>query len=469
MQQHQKHPERGYDREALELSESSRGRSLQTFLNAATINNETQAQTPAEQNTVTLNQPLKLVEIQQLLDQDTLLLEYFLGKEHSYLWVVSRDEQSNTSTIKSYILPKSKDIEQVARRFYDFLTVPSLRVRPNKTAQAGIELSEMILAPAREQLKQQRLLIAADGILQYIPFSALPIPQTEQTLDPENIAASTQPLLVNHEVVNLPSASVLALIRQRQGTRHPAPRELAVFADPVFDMEDKRLVINSGQMAPQFQLFSSALTASTVTHSNPNFPGILQLYPRLPGTRESAERILAFVPESERRQLFDFNANLENAISPELGQYNIVHFETHGILDSQNPEKSGVVLSGVNREGELQMGLLSPRLVFNLQLPAELIVLSGCRTGLGKQVKGEGLVGLTSSFMYAGAERVVVSLWSVEDRATSELMTRFYQGIFQEQLPVAKALRKAQLSMLQDPQWQLPYYWAAFTLQGEWN
>jgi CHAT domain-containing protein/tetratricopeptide (TPR) repeat protein len=469
MQQHQKHPEWGYDREALELSERSRGRSLQTFLNAATINNETQAQTPAEQNAVTLNQPLKLVEIQQLLDQDTLLLEYFLGKERSYLWVVSRDEQSNTSTIKSYMLPKSKDIEQVARRFNDFLTVPSLRVRPNKTAQAGIELSEMILAPAREQLKQQRLLIAADGILQYIPFSALPIPQADQTLDPDNIAASTQPLLVNHEVVNLPSASVLALIRQRQGTRQPAPRELAVFADPVFDLEDKRLVINSNQMAPQFQLFSSALTASTGTHSNPNFPDIIQLYPRLPGTRKSSERILAFVPESERRQLFDFDANLENATSPELGQYNIVHFETHGILDSQNPEESGVVLSGVNREGELQMGLLSPRFVFNLQLPAELIVLSGCRTGLGKQVKGEGLVGLTSSFMYAGAERVVVSLWSVEDRATSELMTRFYQGIFKEQLPVAKALRKAQLSMLQDPQWQLPYYWAAFTLQGEWN
>ncbi|EDX76516.1 Tetratricopeptide repeat family [Coleofasciculus chthonoplastes PCC 7420] len=469
MQQHQKHPERGYDREALELSERSRGRSLQTFVNAATINNETQAQTLAEQNAVALNQPLKFVEIQQLLDQDTLLLEYFLGKERSYLWVVSRDEQSNTSTIKSYVLPKGKDIEQVARRFYDFLTVPSLRVRPNKTAQAGIKLSEMILAPAREQLKQQRLLIAADGILQYIPFSALPIPQADQTLDPENIAASTQPLLVNHEVVNLPSASVLALIRQRQGTRHPAPQELAVFADPVFDLEDKRLVINSDQMAPQFQLFSSALTASTGTHSNPNLPGIIQLYPRLPGTRESAEQILAFVPESERRQLFDFDANLENAASPELQQYNIVHFDTHGILDSQNPEKSGVVLSGVNREGEWQMGLLSPRLVFNLQLPAELIVLSGCRTGLGKQVKGEGLVGLTSSFMYAGAERVVVSLWSVEDRATSELMTRFYQGIFQEQLPVAKALRKAQLSMLQDPQWQLPYYWAAFTLQGEWN
>ncbi|MEQ8381312.1 MAG: CHAT domain-containing protein [Coleofasciculus sp. A1-SPW-01] len=469
MQQHQKHPERGYDREALELSERSRGRSLQTFLNVATINNETQAQTPAEKNPVALNQPLKLVDIQQLLDQDTLLLEYFLGKERSYLWVVSKDEQSNTSSIKSYVLPKSKNIEQVARRFNNFLTVPSLRVRPNKTAQAGIELSEMILAPAREQLKQQRLLIAADGILQYIPFSALPIPQADQTVDPENIAASTQPLLVNHEVVNLPSASVLALIRQRQGTRHPAPRELAVFADPVFDLEDKRLVINSNQMAPQFQLFSSALTASTGTHSNPNLPGIIQLYPRLPGTRESAERILAFVPESERQQLFDFDANLENATSPELQQYNIVHFETHGILDSQNPEKSGVVLSGVNREGELQMGLLSPRLVFNLQLPAELIVLSGCRTGLGKQVKGEGLVGLTSSFMYAGAERVVVSLWSVEDRATSELMTRFYQGIFQEQLPVAKALRKAQLSMLQDPQWQLPYYWAAFTLQGEWN
>jgi CHAT domain-containing protein len=321
----------------------------------------------------------------------------------------------------------------------------------------------MILSPANEQLKQQRLLVAGDGILQYIPFSALPIPPADGMVNRENLAASTKPLLVNHEVVNLPSASVLALIRQRQGNRNPAPRQLAVFADPVLNLEDKRFVTKSGQGTSQFQIFSSGTIPST------NLSDIVQLYPRLEGFRRSAERILALVPESERRQLFDFDASLQNATSPELQQYRIVHFETHGVLDNKNPEKSGVILSTANRDGELQMGLLSPNIVFNMHLPADLIVLSGCRTGLGKQIKGEGLTGLTSSFMYAGAERVVVSLWSVEDRATSELMTRFYQAMLQERLPAAQALRKAQLSMLQEPQWQLPYYWAAFTLQGEWK
>jgi CHAT domain-containing protein len=469
MQQHQQHPERGYDIEALEVSERSRGRSLQTFLNAAKNSNGIQVQNPSEQSSVALNQPLKLVEIQKLLDRDTLLLEYSLGKERSYLWVVSRDESSATAKIKSYVLPRRKEIEQVAQRFYDFLTVPSLRVRPNKTAQAGIELSKMILSPANEQLKQQRLLVAGDGILQYIPFSALPIPPADGMVNRENLAASTKPLLVNHEVVNLPAASVLALIRQRQRNRNPAPRQLAVFADPVFNLGDKRLVTKPGQGTSQFQLFPSALTASNGTIPSTNLSDIVQLYPRLEGFRRSAERILALVPESERRQLFDFDASLQNATSPELRQYRIVHFETHGVLDNKNPEKSGVILSTVNRDGELQMGLLSPKIVFNMQLPADLIVLSGCRTGLGKQIKGEGLTGLTSSFMYAGAERVVVSLWSVEDRATSELMTRFYQAMLQERLPSAQALRKAQLSMLQEPQWQLPYYWAAFTLQGEWK
>jgi CHAT domain-containing protein len=168
-------------------------------------------------------------------------------------------------------------------------------------------------------------------------------------------------------------------------------------------------------------------------------------------------------------QAFDFAANLATAISPELSQYRIVHFATHGILNSQQPELSGVVLSLVDEKGKPQNGFLRLHDVFNLNLPAELIVLSACQTGLGEEVKGEGLVGLTRGFMYAGSPRVVVSLWSVDDEATSQLMVKFYKKMLQDGLKPAAALRAAQIELWRQNQWQAPYYWAAFTLQGEWR
>jgi CHAT domain-containing protein len=168
-------------------------------------------------------------------------------------------------------------------------------------------------------------------------------------------------------------------------------------------------------------------------------------------------------------QAFDFAASRAIATSPELSQYQIVHFATHGILNSVNPELSGVVLSLLDKNGSPENGFLRLHDVFNLNLPAELVVLSACDTGLGQEVRGEGLVGLTRGFMYAGAPRVMVSLWSVDDEGTSELMIRFYKKMLQDGLKPASALRAAQIEMWQDKQWQAPYYWAAFVLQGEWR
>jgi CHAT domain-containing protein len=155
--------------------------------------------------------------------------------------------------------------------------------------------------------------------------------------------------------------------------------------------------------------------------------------------------------------------------NPNLSQYQIVHLATHGILDSVNPELSGVVLSLFNGQGNPQDGFLRLHDIFNLNLPAELVVLSACQTGLGKQVSGEGLVGLTRGFMYAGARRVVVSLWSVNDVATSEVMAKFYQKMLSQGKNPILALREAQLEMFNSGQWQSPYYWAAFTVQGDWR
>ncbi|HEY9613925.1 CHAT domain-containing protein, partial [Allocoleopsis sp.] len=190
---------------------------------------------------------------------------------------------------------------------------------------------------------------------------------------------------------------------------------------------------------------------------------------RLPFTRKEAERILTLVPSAQEMQALDFAASRALATSSVLSQYQIVHFATHGILNSKNPELSGVVLSLVDEKGTPENGFLTLHDIFNLNLPSELVVLSACETGLGQEVKGEGLIGLTRGFMYAGAPRVLVSLWSVNDEATSELMSRFYKKMLQEKLQPATALRAAQIEMLQNSQWKDPFYWAAFTLQGEWR
>jgi CHAT domain-containing protein len=192
-------------------------------------------------------------------------------------------------------------------------------------------------------------------------------------------------------------------------------------------------------------------------------------FQRLPYTRKEAEGILKLVPAAEEMPAFDFAASRATATNPQLSQYRIVHFATHGILNSVHPELSGVVLSLVDNKGTPQNGFLRLNDIFNLNLPAELVVLSACETGLGQDVRGEGLVGLTRGFMYAGAPRVLVSLWSVDDAGTSELMSRFYKKMLQENLKPAAALRAAQIEMLQDTRWKDPYYWAAFTLQGEWR
>ena len=165
----------------------------------------------------------------------------------------------------------------------------------------------------------------------------------------------------------------------------------------------------------------------------------------------------------------DFRANRATAMSDELGRYRIIHFATHGLLNSEHPELSGLVFSLIDEQGRPQNGFLRLHEIYNLRLPAELVVLSACQSGLGKQIKGEGLVGLTRGFMYAGAPRVVASLWQVNDYATAELMKRFYRGMLKDGLRPAAALRAAQIEMFNQKQWSSPYFWAAFVLQGEWK
>ncbi len=180
--------------------------------------------------------------------------------------------------------------------------------------------------------------------------------------------------------------------------------------------------------------------------------------------------IAELVPEQERKLALGFDASLSTAKNADLQQYRVLHFATHGLIYGAYPQLYGVVLSLVDRQGNQQDGFLRLNEVYNLKLSADLVVLSACQTALGKDIKSEGFVGLARGFMYAGAARVVGSLWKIDDRASAELMKYFYEGMFgQLRLRPAAALRAAQVQMWKQMRWRFPYFWAAFTLQGEWK
>ena len=443
---------------------------------------------------------VSLEEIQkQVLDPETLLLEYALGDEKSFLFAVT------PSFIKSFELPPRAEIETAARRAYDLLTARNQRIK-FETAdeqririgkadtgywQSATVLSRMLLKPVAALLGKKRLLIVADGALNYIPFAALPAPDSlnskgeslKSTRNTQREGRDSRvqapgiglPLVLNHEIVSLPSASTLAILRRELSDRKPAAKTLAVLADPVFEKDDERVkATKHPQERDNREQKSTKVQAGAEESNNPAYDtqaaaaGEVNRIERLRFTRQEANDILALVSEADSMKALDFAANRAAAISPDLEQYRYVHFATHGVLNSAHPELSALVLSLVNEQGEEQDGFLWAHEVYNLRLPAEMVVLSGCRTGLGKEIKGEGLVGLTRGFMYAGSARVLVSLWDIADEASSALMVRVYKEILgQQRLRPAAALRAAQISIWKEKRWQAPYYWAAFVLQGE--
>jgi CHAT domain-containing protein/tetratricopeptide (TPR) repeat protein len=373
-------------------------------------------------------------EIQGLLDGETMLLEYALGEERSFLWAVDRD------SVTGFELPPRGRIESAAREVYRRLGV--LAPGDDHLEPAAASLSQILLGPVAGRLGKRRLIVVADGELQYIPFGMLPIP------------GGPAPLLTRHEIVNAPSASMVALQREL-ARRPPVPGTVAVLADPVFDPGDPRVTARAGTVSP------AAGTGLPARSFGP--------FLRLPWTRREAEAIATVAPAGQSLLALDFQASRETALSPELSRYRIVHFATHGIIDSRIPALSGLMLSRVSENGAPREGFLGLRDIYNLRLGADLVVLSGCETALGKEVRGEGLVGLTRGFLYTGAKQVVASLWRVEDRATAELMTRFYQGLLVEGRAPAAALRRAQIAIRQNKRWRSPYYWSGFVLQGDWG
>jgi CHAT domain-containing protein len=340
-------------------------------------------------------------------------------------------------------------------------------------AKRSRALSDLALGPVSGRLAREwrgrRLAIVASGALEYVPFAALPLPG-------ESARQKNMMVMASHEVVTLPSASSLALLRK--AARQAGAKTIAVFADPVFAPDDPRVRKRSGASTDErLGTTRSATTDDGFATTSPATRAVEAFLAegsrgsleRLPFSRAEAAAVASQVAKGALLEATDFDATLALATSNRLANYRIVHFATHGLINTTRPELSGLALSLVDRDGKSRDGFLRLNTIYNLRLSADLVVLSACQTALGKEVAGEGLVGLTRGFMYAGARRVVASLWQVSDAATAELMKQFYIGLLQRRLPAAAALRRAQLEMSKNPRWSAPYYWAGFVLQGDWQ
>ena len=407
------------------------------ILEIENLNLQIQRESPQYAN-LTRGKSLSTKEIQKLLDKETVLLEYKLGEKRSFLWLVTSD------SINFHELPKRKEIEKKAREFYD-LTIANKRENLNRREELSRHLNDLLLSPVRSEIEGKRLAIVAEGILQYLPFSALKFDESSFLAD-------------NNEIVILPSASVLAELRQNETAQKN--KMIAIFADPVFDRGDARIGDNQ-----------------KVKHRNQNIAlnGTLRDFsfgealPRLLASRMEAQNISKLVSQNKATVRTDFEASLANIENDDLKDHRILHFATHGLLNTNRPELSGLVFSLYDKNGQQQDGFLTLNDIYNLNLSSDMIVLSACQTALGKDVKGEGLIGISRGFLYAGSKRIVASLWKVDDSATAEFMKRFYQNHLQKGMPASKALQQTKIEMRKIRRYRSPFYWSAFTLLGDWK
>lgn len=437
---------------AFETAERARARALLDQLRQVRL--EPHQDTDRRSTALLRTAAIPLAELQgHHLGDQTLLLEYFLGTRRSFVWSVT------TTSIALHELPPAEAIEALVREVHADLADADPR-RTARQREALAALGQMLLGPVAAELGDgspggdspaggpRQLAIVADGALHYVPFAALPL--------------GGQPLVVSHAVAHLPSAAVLGELRRPAAGRPVPTAELAIFADPVFSTDDPRLAERGA--TPETSIEDEPSEGSSRARES---------WPRLPWSRHEADAIVATVtgqvPADSVFVATGFASNLEAVTSPSLGSYRMLHFATHGHLDTTRPRDSALVFSQLDTEGRPRDGDLRLDQIYHLELGADLVVLSGCRTALGREILGEGLQSLTRGFLYAGARRVMASLWAVEDQATAELMGRFYHGLFVEHLAPAAALRSAQVSMFQERKFRDPYYWGAFVLQGDWR
>jgi len=429
---------------------------------------------------LTAPQPQTLADVQQkVLDEGTVLLEYSLGSDSSYLFAVTQ------SAVTLYKLPPRADVDKLATDFRGQLIPPKLQRRivgidvaeeqrglglaqgPSENLAAFVAASNALykaaVEPVAALIGDKRLLIVADGALNYIPFEAL-----VKTTDGADYASLSY-LIKTNEVVYAPSASVVVAIRQ--GSSPTSGKKVLVVADPIFSANDPRLKAGTTTQVGDVRGLGLGLESAVSDVTGEAAPaGGLRLA-RLAGTRTEADEIakIARTGGGQAEVWTDLNASEDNIRNRELTNYRVIHVATHGLLDAERPQFTGVVLSLVgNKTAD---GFLRTDEIFNLKIGAPLVMLSACETGLGKEKRGEGVIGLTRAFMYAGAPTVGVTLWSVADKSTAELMTDFYKRLLAANNPASSstAMRQAQVAMISGKKYSAPFYWAPFVIVGEWK
>jgi CHAT domain-containing protein/predicted negative regulator of RcsB-dependent stress response len=436
--------------------------------------------------TLTANKPLTLAEVQQnVLDDQTVLVEYALQPEDSYLFAVTKSE------VNLFKLPGRTNVERLAMDLRAQLIPSKLQRRivgidvaeanrglgiaaaaPEDVAPfvaASNALYKVVLEPAAGMIGEKRLLVVADGALNYIPFEVLV--KSADTGDFSSLGY----LVKTNEVVYAPSASVVAAIKQ-QRTKSTS-RAMLIIADPVFNSNDARAKKTTGTPASDAEVRGLGIQGALADVAGSSAPAkpdaAMEGLPlaRLTGTRTEAEQIsrLAKTAGGQADVWLDLDANEDNLGTRDITKYRVIHVATHGLLNAERPQFTGVVLSLVGNK--THDGFVRTDEVFNLRLGSPLVMLSACETGLGKEKRGEGVMGLTRAFMYAGAPTVGVSLWSVADKSTADLMTDFYRRLLStgDATTSSSALRGAQLAMITGKKYSAPFYWAPFVLVGDWN
>jgi CHAT domain-containing protein/predicted negative regulator of RcsB-dependent stress response len=424
--------------------------------------------------------PLTLAEVQrQVLDDSTVLLEYSLGTHQSYLFAATRDGltlhrlpsreriERQAIELRQQLIPAGlrRAIAGINTESTRGLTLGSPSAAPANVAAyaaAAHALYGMIVAPAASSLGDRRVLVVAEGALNYVPFESLV--KNTQGVD----YAALSYLVKTNEIVYAPSASVVAEVRRQAKRDARGGGGMLVVADPVFDAADLRLQGSSqsavrARASVQRMALASALADVTNVKT-----GNLKLT-RLDGTRSEAEEIakLARASGGQADLWLDFDANEANLHARKLDGYRVLHFATHGLLDAERPQFTGLAFSLVGQTGA--DGFLRVDEVFNLRLGSPLVMLSACETGLGRERRGEGVIGLTRAFMYAGAPTVGVSLWSVGDKSTAALMPEFYRRLLAGREGAPAAMRASQLAMIAGKTYSAPFYWSPFVIVGDWR
>jgi CHAT domain-containing protein/tetratricopeptide (TPR) repeat protein len=397
-------------------------------------------QEQARRSTIASEINVNLKSVQSQIRPEERIVEYFVGPNVAGFWSIDEDR------IDFHPVPQGDRLEEDID-----VILKSIRRQQPPSRSILKKLSRNLLGTSEfASTTKSHLIVVPDGPLHYLPFAVLPDP----------VSDDGDPLIARWDVTYLPSIGALIELRSRPSSDAEG---IAIVADPVFQPDDPRVRRAQGSQEPmQVAFLDRDLTRGAERIGIADFP-------RLPRTLDEANAVQDAAGDRNVLTLHGTDANRDVVLAGALNHYKILHFATHGILDSEEPALSGLVLSGVKANGAPRSRFLRSQDIAGLNLAAQLVVLSGCETGLGRPVSGEGLVGLSRAFFYAGANQVVSTLWQVPDRATAELMRHFYSAYLQDGHSVPGALRRAQLEIRNKPEWRSPFYWAAFIVQGDWR